>query len=194
MVADDGITDSTRFPASLLDSAFVSRSQWTIHSVSTTLMESIMLSRFQASLLDSALDSLLMIKMISSASTCRDNSWGEVREHPSQSYRLGSRHSCSADDSLKDDDGISYSIPSEPPGLNSRSADDLNSRQSSSVVDCCVELDNDNGFAVAVAADPISNVPKEAVVDPLHGENASSQVKPRSESSRLDYRLSSIVC
>ena len=71
---DDGITDSTRFPASLLDSAFVSRIQWTIHSVSTKLMESTTPSRFQASLLDSALDSFQMIKKISHVSICRDNS------------------------------------------------------------------------------------------------------------------------
>ena len=95
--------------------------------------------------------------------------------------------------SLDNVNGINHAvaIPSEPPGLNSRSADDLNSRQSSSVVDCCVELDNDNEIAAVVAAVPISNVPKEAIVDPLHGENASGQVKPRSESSRLDYRVSS---
>jgi hypothetical protein len=76
-------------------------------------------TRFRASLLDSALDSLLIIKTISLVSTCRDNSWGAGREHPSQSYRLGSRHPYSADHILKDDDGIPYTIPSVPPGLSS---------------------------------------------------------------------------
>jgi hypothetical protein len=129
---------------------------------------------------------------------------------------------------LNDDNGITPGvIPSEPARLNSRisssaddifeqhvridsrlsaSADDLKSRKSSSAVDCCVDLDNDNGIAVVVAADPIPNdakeavmdpldeenvaadpIPndaKEAVMDPLDEENGSGQVKPRQEPER----------
>ena len=48
-----------------------------------------------------------------------------------------------------------------------------------------------NGIAVVVAADPIPNDPEEGAMDPLDGENTSGQVKPRSESSRLDDRVSS---
>jgi hypothetical protein len=107
---------------------------------------------------------------------------------------------------LKDDDAITpVMIPSKPSRLGScflsladglfeqdiridshlsASAADLNSRQSSSVVDCCVDLDNNDGMAVVVAVDPVPNDAGEAAADPLGGENESGQVKPRNESSR----------
>jgi hypothetical protein len=80
-------------------------------------------------------------------------------------------------------------------------------------VDCCVDLNNDNGIAVVVAAGPIPNDAKEAVMDPFDGENvavdpipndakeavmnpldeenASGQVKPRHEPYPLDHLVSS---
>jgi hypothetical protein len=118
---DDGITeDSTRFQAGPLNSDIVSRIWWTIDSVSAATMDSrILLSRYQASLLNSALDYLLMMKTISSISTCRGNSWGAVQEDPSEPKhsRLGSRLSRSADEY---NDGIADTIPIEPPELRSR--------------------------------------------------------------------------
>jgi hypothetical protein len=118
---DDGITeDSTQFRAGPLNSDIVSRIRWKIDSVSATTMDSrILLSRYQASLLNSALDSLLMMKTISSISTCRGNSWGAVQEDPSEPKhsRLGSRLSRSADEY---NDGIADTIPIEPPELRSR--------------------------------------------------------------------------
>jgi hypothetical protein len=103
---------------------------------------------------------------------------------PSEPSRLNSCLSSSADDLFEQHVGIDSRL--------SASADDLKSRKSSSIVDCCVDLDNDNGIAVVVvAADPIPYDAKEAVMDPLDEENANGQVKPRHEPHPLDYRVSS---
>jgi hypothetical protein len=116
---------------------------------------------------------------------------------PSEPSRLNSGISSSADDLFEQHVGIDSRL--------SASTDDLKSRKSSSVVDCCVDLDNDNGIAVVVAADPIPNDAKDAVMDPLDEENvaadsipndvdeedASGQVKPIHEPYPLDYRVSS---
>ena len=83
-------------------------------------MESILPSRFRASILDSALDSLRMMKRISSVSTCRDNSWGAAPEDPNEPLGLGaSSQSHATDDVFKYDDGIIDSITSEPRELRS---------------------------------------------------------------------------
>jgi hypothetical protein len=121
-----------------------------IASTCTMMIMESLLSRFQASLLASALGS---------------------RPRPNALF--------------EQDNNIDFSL--------SAWAADLNSRHSSSVVDCCI-LD-DNRIAVVVAADSIPSEPpsEEVYMDPLDGEKyASSQLlKPRSESSRLEYCVSS---
>jgi hypothetical protein len=86
------------------------------------------------------------------------------------------------------DDGIADSIPSEPPEFSSRL-----SRISRATAEY------DDGTADPIPSEPsrlgscISRVscPVEGTMDPLDGENTSGQVKSRSESSRLDERVSS---